>query len=96
MRSTIICAAILSAIAIPAAVVAQAAAPAVKTGMMIISADGKRIGRIYDLDKSSDGAIKSVVVIRDAKLIRISAATLTPAEKGLTTTLSIADVSKLK
>lgn len=95
MRSTMIRAAILSALAIPAAVFAQAEAPAIKTGMLITSADGKRVGRIYDLDKK-DGAVTAVQIIRDSRIIRISASTLTPAEKGLTTSLSSADVAKLK
>ena len=96
MRSTIIRTAILSILAIPAASFAQAAAaPTIRTGMMVVSADGKRVGRIYDLTKK-DGAITAVEIIRDSRIIRINASTLSAAERGLTTTLSSADIAQLK
>jgi hypothetical protein len=95
MRSAIIRTAILSVLAIPAAAFAQAAAPAIKAGIMVVSADGKRVGRIYDVHKK-DGAITAVSIIRDSRIIHINASTLSPSEKGLTTTMSSADIAKLK
>lgn len=95
MRSTTIRAAVLAALAIPAVAFAQSA-PAIKTGQMVTSGDGKRVGRVYDIDKAKDGSVASVVIIRDSKIIRIAASTLTSSDKGLTTSLSNADVAKLK
>lgn len=94
MRSTIILAAMVSAIALPTALLAET--PALKSGMVVTSSDGKRVGRIYDLDKAKDGTVQSIVVIRDAKIIHIAASTLTASDKGLTTSLTNAEVIKLK
>lgn len=93
MRFAIIGAAILSTVAIPAAVLAQA--PALKAGQLVTSADGKRIGRIYELDKK-DGAVTGVSIIRDSRIVHIAASTLSPTDKGVTTTLSAADIARLR
>ena len=96
MRSSIIFAAMLSIVSMPSAVLAQAAAANVKAGMMVTSSDGKRIGRVYDVDKAKDGTVNSVSIIRDSRLIHVSASTLSSTDKGLTTSLTRADVAKLK
>lgn len=92
MRSSIICAALLSAVSLSSAALALD----IKAGTFVTTADGKRVGRIYDVDKARDGVVSSVSIIRESKLIRIPASTLTAADKGLTTSLSFSDIKKLK
>ena len=89
----IVSAAMLSTLAVPAALMAQAATLVAKPGMLVTSSDGKRIGRIYDVEKSG-GAVSTIVIIRDSQLLRIPASTLTAADKGLVTSMSNADLKK--
>ncbi len=95
MRSSIICAALLSVVSLSTGALAETVGT-IKTGQFVSTSDGKRIGRVYDIDKAADGSAKSVSVIVDSKLINIAASTLTPADKGLTTSLTNADIKKLK
>ncbi|RYD97331.1 MAG: PRC-barrel domain containing protein [Sphingomonadales bacterium] len=85
--------ALLSMLAAP--VLAQGAV-APKTGTMVYSADGKRIGRVNDIDKAADGSVKTVVVIKGMDVLHLDPATLSASDKGLTTSLSSAEVAKLK
>jgi len=95
MRFAVICSAMLSAASLSSVALAQAAAPVIKNGMTVTTSDGKRIGRVYDVDKARDGSL-SVAIIRDAKIIRIAVSTLTAADKGLVTSLTSEQLSKLR
>jgi hypothetical protein len=83
----------LSAVAAP--VMAQpvadsaAAAPAISKGAMIFSADGRRIGRVDRVRATS------VSIIYSGRFIEIPLGSLTPADKGYTTSLNKADLGKL-
>lgn len=68
---------------------APAAAANVKQGAMVYSADGRRIGRV---DRVRDGAVN---IIFDGRIVRIPVSTLSDADKGLTTSLTRKDVTKL-
>jgi sporulation protein YlmC with PRC-barrel domain len=94
MRSSIICAALLSAVSLSAAALAET--PAIKPGAFVTTSDGKRIGRVYDLDKAKDGTVTGVSIIRDNRIIHIATDTLSSADNGLKTSLSYDDVKKLK
>jgi hypothetical protein len=96
MRSAIICTALLSAIALSSGAVAATAENGMKTGEFVTTSDGKRIGRIYDFDKAKDGSFAGIALIRDNKIIHIPASTLTNADKGVTTSMTYADIKKLK
>jgi len=56
---------------------------------MVWSAEGRRIGRV---DRVRGDA---VVVIRDMKMISIPIASLTASERGLVTTLTNKEISRL-
>ena len=94
MRSSIIIAALLSAASLGSAALADA--PAIKTGAFVTTSDGKRVGRVYEIDKAKDGTVTSVSIIRENMVIHIATSTLTPSDKGLTTSMTYADVKKLK
>lgn len=95
MRSTLIAAALLSIASLSSGALAETVGN-IKAGQFITTSDGKRVGRVYDIRKGADGSAQSVSVIVDNKIIHIQASTLTPAEKGLTTSLTNADIRKLK
>ncbi|GAD47331.1 hypothetical protein NT2_01_00990 [Caenibius tardaugens NBRC 16725] len=69
---------------------APAAASNVKKGAMVYSADGRRIGRV---DRIRDDAVN---IIYDGRMIRIPVSTLTDSDKGVTTSLTGKEVSRLK
>ena len=95
MRSSIICAAVLSLVSLSTGALAEAVGT-IKTGQFVTTSDGKRLGRVYDIDKGADGAASSVSIIVDNRIINIAASTLTASAKGLTTSLSNADIKKLR
>jgi hypothetical protein len=95
MRSSIIFAALISAVSLSSGAFAETVGN-IKTGAFVSTSDGKRIGRVYDIDKAADGSASSVSVIVDNKIIHIAASTLSPSDKGLTTSLSHADIKKLR
>ena len=95
MRSSIICAALIAAASLSTGVLAETVGN-IKTGQFINTSDGKRVGRVYDITKAADGSAQSVSVIVDNKIIHIQASTLTPSDKGLTTSLTNADIKKLR
>lgn len=94
MRSSIICAALLSAVSLSTAALADA--PALKAGQFVTTSDGKRLGRVYDVDKAKDGSVTGVSIIRDNKILHVAAGTLSSADNGLKTSLSYDDIKKLK
>lgn len=94
----------LAGLAVPALAAAQdapaavPAAPAValKSGAVLTSSDGRRIGRIERILEGADGAPVSASVILDSRFVYIPVATITPSEKGFTTSLTRAELRKLK
>jgi hypothetical protein len=95
MRSIIIAAAIVSSLGLSGAALAQDPLT-VKNGMLVTSADGKKLGRVYEVKKGADGAPTAIVVINDAKMATLAIGTLTKADNGVTTSLTAAEVRKLK
>lgn len=61
----------------------------VKKGAMVYSADGRRIGRVDYIRDDAAG------IIYNSRFIRIPVSTLSDAEKGIATTLTSKDISKL-
>jgi hypothetical protein len=74
---------------------ATAPAAKVKSGEMIYFSDGASLGRV-DYVQSKDGAPQYVGVIRDMRMVRIPAETLSAGPKGLVTSLTKADLAKQK
>lgn len=66
-----------------------AAASNVKKGVMVYSADGRRIGRV---DFVRDNAVG---IIYNSRFVKIPVSTLSDSDKGVTTSLTGKDVSKL-
>lgn len=64
----------------------------IKENALVTTADGKRIGRIYELRKAKDGTVTSVAIIKDDRMIHVPASTLTAGEKGLITSLTSQDL----
>ena len=83
----------LSTAAVPAiaqpAADSEAATPEIAKGAMIVSADGGRVGRVDRVRATG------VSVIYNGRFIEIPIGTLTPADKGYTTSLNKADLNKL-
>ncbi|CAH0495321.1 hypothetical protein [Novosphingobium sp. CECT 9465] len=73
--------------ATPAA--AAVAAPQIKGGEMVWSADGRRIGRVDRVRGSA------VAVVSDMQMVYIPIATLTVSERGLVSSLSRKEISRL-
>ncbi len=95
MRSSIICAALIAVASLSTGALAETVGT-IKTGAFVNTSDGKRVGRVYDISKAADGSAQSVSVIVDNKIIHIQASTLTASDKGLTTSLTNADIKKLR
>lgn len=85
----------LLALSSPIAAIAQDAAAAtaparLKSGVMLYSADGKRLGKVNRVK----GDVVSVIF--DMRLVRIPANTISEAEGKLVTSLDYAAVRKIK
>lgn len=81
----------------PEAAPPAAAAPTVlKTGALLVSSDGKRVGRIERVVKGTDGAPLSASVIFDSRIVYVPASTIAAAERGYSTSLTRAQVRALK
>jgi hypothetical protein len=74
---------------------APAAAAAPHAGDLIVTADGKRVGPVYYIDKAKDGTPDYVGVIYDNRMVHIPVSSLSPGQKGFTTSLKRAEVDKL-
>jgi hypothetical protein len=102
MRLSICCAALVSTLTLSATAMAQeaapavAAAPAVKVGALLKSSDGKRIGRIERVVTSKAGTAVSASLIVDSRFVYVPVSTISASDSGLVTSLSRADVRKLK
>ncbi|KMS53069.1 hypothetical protein V473_18945 [Sphingobium cupriresistens LL01] len=85
---------IITLAALAMATPALAQAPAVDRNAAIFSAEGTKIGKVDKVVTADDGALAAVRVIYRGKFITIPAATLSTGEKGVTTSLSNADLKK--
>jgi hypothetical protein len=83
----------LTALGLAAPALAQA--PAVERNEAIYSADGTKIGKVDRVLTAGDGAVAAVRVIYRGKFITIPATTLSAGEKGVTTSMSNAELKKL-
>ncbi len=71
----------------------EAAAPAaVKSGDVIFSADGWRLGRVDSLDTAKDGTPVAALIIFQGRMIRIPLTTVSTGAKGLTSTLKAREI----
>jgi hypothetical protein len=100
MRFLSLPAALIAALSVSAAAMAQPAPggpPPVKvgSGQMIYSADGAALGRVEYVQKTKDGALQNVAVIRDMRVVHIPGDSLAAGPKGTVTSLTRADVDKL-
>ena len=93
----------LAALPALAETAAQAPAPAaaeapasveVKAGVLVIAADGRRIGRV-DRVVTMGGNPVSVSVIYSGRVVRIPVETLSNSERGLVSTLTSQEIKKL-
>lgn len=90
-------AAALIAISAPFAASAQDDASAgasvdVSKNDLIYASDGKRIGRVHDLETRRDGTLV-VRVIYDNRFVSIPVSTLSPGEKGFVSSLSRSEIT---
>ena len=93
MRKLVIALAFTAALAGPAL---SQPATSPKAGMVLLSSDGKRIGRIERI-VGSTGQAQMVSVIYDSRFIYVPLSTLTLGEDGrATTSLSRKEVSALR
>jgi len=85
-------AALAIAVLSPVAALAQDAAPAaapveVRPGNLLRTADGKRAGAIFSLDKAADGSVAGVALIGpNSTLVHVPIATITAVDKTHFTT----------
>jgi hypothetical protein len=86
---------IIALAALGLAAPALAETPAVDRNAAIYSAEGTKIGKIDRVESAKDGAVTAVRVIYRGKFITIPATTLSTGDKGVTTSLSNADLKKL-
>ena len=98
MRLVLCC--VAASIAFSSAAFAQDAAPAptaavaaaeIKPGSMLVSADGKRIGRIERVTAEGTASI-----IFDSRFVYVPTSTISASDRGLVTSLSRSDVRRLK
>lgn len=73
----------------PAPAAAAVAAPQIKGGELVWSADGRRIGRVDRVRGTS------IAVISDMKMIYIPISTISASERGLVSTLSRKEIDHL-
>ncbi|MPS67267.1 MAG: hypothetical protein E2586_02055 [Novosphingobium sp.] len=86
---------VIALMALGLSVPALADAAAVKRNDAVYSANGTRIGKVERVLTDSKGTATSVRIIFRGKFITIPVATLTPGEKGVTTSMSTDDIKKL-
>lgn len=95
MRSCMLALALLAAASGSAAMAQAGALP--KAGAMLVSSDGKRIGRIDRILNDRDGKALTASVIHDSRFVAVPVSTLSLSEDGrAVTTLSRKEVSALR
>ena len=88
-------AAIALAVALsPVVAQAQDAPAAITAGAFLRTADGKRAGQIFSVDKASDGAITGAALIGpNSVLVHVPIATITAVDKShFTTSMNYRDI----
>ena len=86
---------ILAAVAASLVAVAAHAAPVLKQGSMLISADGRKIGQIDRIIPAPDGTPSVANVIFDERMVHIPASTISVTDTAVVTSLSRAEIRKL-
>ena len=79
---------VLLAWAVAASPICAEQVVAIHVGAIVTTADGKRLGRIYDMDKARDGTVMSVAIFKDNRIIRLPAPSLSAGDEGLITSLT--------
>ena len=75
---------------------APAAATSLRSGLLLVSADGRRVGRIERIVNDAAGAPVSAAVIVDSRFVYVPVGTISAAEGArVTTSLSRADIRHL-
>lgn len=97
---SIFAAAAAVALALPSIAGAQAATPtavplSINTGAIVMSSDGKLVGKIQRIF-DADGEASTVSVIYRSQFVQIPASTLTADDKRFITSLTLAEIKKLK
>jgi hypothetical protein len=72
-----------------------AEAPAVTRNQAIFSAEGTKLGKVERVIAATDGSPVAVRLIYRGKFITVPLQTLSTGEKGLTTTMTNAELKKL-
>ncbi|WP_404477306.1 hypothetical protein [Novosphingobium sp. BL-52-GroH] len=72
-----------------------AEAPTVDRNQTVFSAEGTKLGKIDRVLQGADGTASAVRLIYRGKFITIPAQTLSSGEKGLTTSMTNAELKKL-
>jgi len=83
----------------PIAAAAQTAAPAVtvKEGKLLKSSDGRRLGRIDQLDKAKDGTLTTAELFSSSGILYIPVSTISSSDgTNFVTSLSYAEIMKGK
>ncbi len=73
-----------------------AAATTLKVGTALYSSDSKRIGRVERIVADRAGTPGWATVIFNSRFVSVPVSTLSPSDKGFVSTLSKAEVSRLK
>jgi len=78
----------------PAAAPAAAAAAAITPGAFLRTADGKRAGQIFSVDKAADGSITGAALIGpNSILVHVPISTITAVDKShFTTSMKYRDI----
>lgn len=76
------------------AALAQDAAP--KSGTLLVTSDGKRVGRIDRVITGANGEPKSVSVIYDSRFVYVPVSSLTMGDGRVTTSLTRKEVAALR
>jgi len=96
MRILSVCVAAALAVSASGAALAQGDANGFKSGAMVVTADGKRIGRIERVVQDSDGKPVAVKLIYNSEFITIPTSTMSPSDRGYSTTLTRDDLRKMQ
>jgi len=96
MRNLFLATALLAATAGALPVIAQDAAT-VRSGQILVSADGRSMGKISRVISDTAGQPVSATIIVDTRFVRVPLSTLSVGEDNrVKTTLSRAEIRKLK
>ena len=96
MRMLSFCVAAAIAVSASGVAVAQGDELGIKSGAMVVTADGKRVGRIERVVAGSDGKPVAVKLIYNSEFITIPTSTMSPNDRGYATTLTRDDLRKMQ